>query len=92
MAASDQITLAEIGEIIAEVADIPAESITLETTLSDLGIDSFAFVEIIEVIERRFDLGISDDEYVRSNPMAAIIEVLRSLSDEERAHRAYRTA
>ncbi len=50
---------------IAKTKRIPSESITMDSTFLDLGIDSMDAVEILFELENEFDINIPDDE-VRS--------------------------
>jgi acyl carrier protein len=50
---------------IAATKRIPAESVTIDSTFEQLGIDSMDAVEILFALENEFDINIPDDE-VRS--------------------------
>ena len=47
-----------VAQIIAEQAMVDADSITAETTLEDLGLDSLALVEVVFGIEEAFDISV----------------------------------
>jgi acyl carrier protein len=47
-----------VVEIIAEQAMVEPGSITPETTLDDLGLDSLALVEVVFGIEEAFDISV----------------------------------
>ena len=52
---------------LASVKRIPADTIKLDTSLQDLGIDSLGFVELREQVEKRFSIVISDDDFTPEN-------------------------
>ncbi|MEM7528095.1 MAG: phosphopantetheine-binding protein [Pseudomonadota bacterium] len=54
---SDEVS-ARVVEIIAEQAMVEADTITHETTLEDLGLDSLALVEVVFGIEEAFDISV----------------------------------
>jgi acyl carrier protein len=60
----DQV-LADITEILGDVAGIDRRDITPETSLADLGIDSLTMLEVIVTAEDRFGLLINDDDWPR---------------------------
>ncbi|BEM85518.1 acyl carrier protein (plasmid) [Serratia marcescens] len=56
----------DIANTIADAKDIPVEEITEETTLSELGLDSLDYVEIMVLVKRKFDITINFTKSVRS--------------------------
>ena len=61
MAMTDQEILTGLGEIIDEVAGVPAEEVTPEKSfVDDLDIDSLSMVEIATAAEDRFGVSIPD--------------------------------
>ena len=63
MALSDQEILSGIGEIIEEIAGVPAAEVTPEKSfVDDLDIDSLSMVEIAVAAQDRFGVEIPDDE------------------------------
>ena len=63
MAMTDQEILTGLGEIIDEVAGVPAEEVTPEKSfVDDLDIDSLSMVEIAVQAEDRFGVKIPDDQ------------------------------
>jgi acyl carrier protein len=84
MALTEQEILAGLGEILDEVAGVPADQVTPEKTfIDDLDIDSLSMVEIVVAAQDRFGVEIPDDrlpdlttvqdviDYVRRPPVAA---------------------
>lgn len=63
MAMTDQEILTGLGEIIDEIAGIPADQVTPEKSfVNDLDIDSLSMVEIAVAAQDRFGVEIPDDE------------------------------
>ncbi len=55
-----------------------ADSITQETSLKDLGIDSLDLVELILQVEEKFDLVFEDDELLALKTMGEVSDLIRS--------------
>jgi acyl carrier protein len=77
--------LAGLGEIIEEIADVPADEVTPDKTfVDDLDIDSLSMVEIAVAAQDKFGVEIPDEKlkdlktvqdvinYVESAPAAAV--------------------
>lgn len=63
MAMSQQEILAGLGEIIDEIAGVPAGEVTPEKTfVDDLDIDSLSMVEIAVAAQDKFGVEIPDDQ------------------------------
>ena len=63
MAMSEQEILAGLGEIIDEIAGVPADEVTPDKTfVDDLDIDSLSMVEIAVAAQDKFGVEIPDDE------------------------------
>ena len=54
-----------VRSVIATAKRIPLETVTIDSTFQELGIDSMDGIEILFVLENEFDINIPDDE-VRS--------------------------
>jgi acyl carrier protein len=63
MALSDQEILSGLGDIIEEIAGVPAADVTPEKSfVDDLDIDSLSMVEIAVAAQDKFGVEIPDDE------------------------------
>ena len=63
MAMTDQEILAGLGEIIDEIAGVPADEVTpAKNFVDDLDIDSLSMVEIAVAAQDKFGVEIPDDE------------------------------
>jgi acyl carrier protein len=63
MAMTEQEILSGLGEIIDEIAGVPADEVTPgKTFVDDLDIDSLSMVEIAVAAQDKFGVEIPDDE------------------------------
>jgi len=63
MAMTDEEILTGLGEIVDEVAGVPADQVTAEKTfVDDLDIDSLSMVEIAVAAQDKFGVEIPDDQ------------------------------
>ena len=63
MAMTEQEILAGLGEIVDEIAGVPADQVTPgKSFVDDLDIDSLSMVEIAVAAQDRFGVEIPDDE------------------------------
>ncbi len=63
MAMTEQEILAGLGEIIDEIAGVPADEVTPDKSFADdLDIDSLSMVEIAVAAQDKFGVEIPDDE------------------------------
>jgi acyl carrier protein len=63
MALSDQEILSGLGDIIEEIAGVPAADVTPDKSfVDDLDIDSLSMVEIAVAAQDKFGVEIPDDE------------------------------
>lgn len=53
------------------------DTITLETSLKDLGIDSLDLVEMILQLEEKYDLIFEDDELLALKTMSEVAELIK---------------
>ena len=63
MAMTQEEILTGLGEIIDEVAGVPADQVTPDKSfVDDLDIDSLSMVEVVVAAEERFGVKIPDDD------------------------------
>jgi acyl carrier protein len=61
--ANNEEILATLGELVNDVAGVPADEVVVEKSfVDDLDIDSLAMVEIIVGIEEKFGVTVPDEE------------------------------
>lgn len=64
-------------EIIAETQQIPAESMTAESTFEELGIDSLGGLSIVAELEGTFDVSLPNEEAMMIRTVGQAVESLR---------------
>ena len=62
--------------IVAAVKQVPRESIRLESTFEELGIDSLDRINILFELENEFDIDVPDDEARAITSVQGIVERL----------------
>jgi len=78
MAMTDQEILTGLGDIIDEVAGVPAEEVTPEKSfVDDLDIDSLSMVEIAVAAQDKFGVEIPDDQLKDLTTVQDVIEFVR---------------
>jgi acyl carrier protein len=78
MAMTDQEILTGLGEIIDEVAGVPAAEVTPEKSfVDDLDIDSLSMVEIAVAAQDKFGVEIPDDQLKDLTTVQDVIEFVR---------------
>jgi len=69
-----------VVQALAEQFEVPAETITMETSLvDDLGADSLDVVELIMTLQETFSISISDEDAVKLDTVAKIVDYIESL-------------
>jgi acyl carrier protein len=72
----------KLQKIIAEVLNVDADEITMETTfVDDLGADSLDIFQIIMGIEEEFDIEISNENAESIVSVGDVIEQIKSLAN-----------
>jgi acyl carrier protein len=78
MAMTDQEILTSLGEIIDEVAGVPADQVTPEKSfVDDLDIDSLSMVEIAVAAQDKFGVEIPDDQLKDLKTVQDVIEYVK---------------
>lgn len=68
----------EIINTISEEEDIDKNEITLDSNLYDLGIDSLTSLEILVVLENKYDITIAENRLKNVNSIREIVRVVSS--------------
>ena len=80
MAMTEQEILTGLGEIIDEVAGVPADQVTPEKTfVDDLDIDSLSMVEIAVAAQDKFGVEIPDDQLKDLKTVQDVIDYVRQV-------------
>ena len=78
MVMTDQEILEGLGEIIDEVAGVPADQVTPDKTfVDDLDIDSLSMVEIAVAAQDKFGVEIPDDQLKDLKTVQDVINYVR---------------
>jgi acyl carrier protein len=77
--------VAEIIALIARTQFIAPESISLESTFEELGIDSLSGLAIISEIEKTYQVSIPNEEALMLRNVRQTVECLRGLMPSVRA-------
>lgn len=71
----------KLQKIIAEVLNVDADEITMDTTfVDDLGADSLDIFQIIMGIEEEFDIEISNEDAEKIASVGDVVEQIKSLA------------
>ncbi|MEV7440876.1 acyl carrier protein [Streptomyces sp. NPDC091204] len=77
MTAVQSDTLQVLKEILDEVAGVPAEDISLESSfIDDLGLDSLTIVSVFVLIQRRFGTDVPNAVFDRLTTVGEAVEYL----------------
>lgn len=77
--------LEKLTAIVAETHDIPPESITIDSTFEELGIDSLQGMNIFFAVEEEFDLDIPTEDALGVKSMRDLVTSLEELIAESSA-------
>jgi len=81
MAITQAEILAGLGEIVDEIAGVPADEVTPEKTfVDDLDIDSLAMVEIAVAAQDKFGVEIPDDQLKDLKTVQDVIDYVERAS------------
>ncbi len=76
---SDPITAKVIAAVVS-VKNIPAETVTSESQLTELGFDSLDVINLLFELEEAFNVSIPDDEARRVRTVSDIVAGIRRLT------------
>lgn len=83
-----------VVEIIAKQAKVEPDSLTRETDLSDLGIESFDTIEIVFALEEKFDIEVpfnantEDKSAMAFTKVGDVVDAIQKIVDERAAKAA----
>jgi len=78
---SDAVTQRVIS-VIAKTRKIPPETISLDASLEELGIDSLDGLNLIFELEEEFDISIPDEKVLHMSNVRQIVDGLQKLLSE----------
>jgi acyl carrier protein len=83
MAMTEQEILTGLGEIIDEVAGVPADQVTPEKSfVDDLDIDSLSMVEIAVQTEDKYGVKIPDEDLAGLRTVGDVVAYIQKLEEE----------
>ncbi len=66
----------EVMQIVADIADLPAEQVTPDASLQALGIDSLNGLRVVAEMEKRYGINIPDEAIGRIRSMPDIFALV----------------
>lgn len=69
----------KVINVVARTGHIPLETITLETTFDELGVDSLDTLTIVFALEEEFDINIPDEALREIRTVRQVVEELEKL-------------
>lgn len=77
---NDEQVREEIAKILDEVAEIDPATVRMDSVFgSDLDVDSLLMVEIVVVIEERFDIRVPEDSMHDLRTVADLVKMIQGL-------------
>jgi acyl carrier protein len=71
--------VARVAGVIASMQKIPSESVTLDKTFEELGIDSLDGINIVFNLENEFDINVPDDAVREIKTVRQMVEGVEKL-------------
>jgi acyl carrier protein len=71
-------TRAQLMEIVAEIADVPVETVSPDALLADLDIDSLRGLRIVAAVEKRWGIVVNEDAIGRIRSMGDIFALVET--------------
>lgn len=66
----------ELAHILTENFEVVADDLALDRTLDDLGVDSVATIELIDILQEKFGIKISEEELSNKNTVGQLISTV----------------
>ena len=74
----------ELRTIIAEIAEIESEKITLQSKfVEDLGMDSMMALEVLASIEKKYKLKIPEENLMKMTDLKSIVELVHNFLEKK---------
>jgi acyl carrier protein len=68
----------KIKQAICQVTKVPEKDISIDSLLGDVGVDSFAGIDLVYTLEDTFNIKISDNEMRRIKSVRDVVEIVKS--------------
>lgn len=66
----------ELAHILTENFEVVADDLELDSTLDDLGVDSVATIELIDILQEKYGIKISEEELSNKNTIGQLISTV----------------
>lgn len=67
-----------LSAVLEENFDVIAEDLAPDKTLDDLGVDSVATIELVDILQEKFGIKIADEELTNKNTVDQVVSTLRA--------------
>ena len=78
----------DIINTIAEEGGIDLDLIQQDSDFYDLGVDSLSSLEILAVLEKKYDIRISENDLININSISKIVRLVSSEIDKKKVNNA----
>lgn len=65
-----------LSTVLSQNLDVVAEEIAPQATLDDLGVDSVATIELVDILQEEYGIKIADEELTNKNTVEQVIETV----------------
>jgi acyl carrier protein len=65
-----------LSVVLSENFEVVAEDIAPDVTLDDLGVDSVATIELVDILQDEFRIKIADEELTNKNTVEQVLETV----------------
>lgn len=65
-----------VSTVLRQSFDVVAEEIPADATLDDLGVDSVAAIELVDILKEEFKVSIDDDELTNKNTVGQVVDTV----------------
>lgn len=65
-----------VSTVLRQSFDVAAEEIPADATLDDLGVDSVAAIELVDILKEEFKVAIDDDELTNKNTVGQVVDTV----------------
>ena len=77
----------EIKHLVAQIGEVPVETVALDVDFITLGIDSLASLTLVAAAEKRFGIKIPEEQLGRIRNIRDILEFAPQVAKKEQAKR-----
>ena len=65
-----------LADLLSENFDVVPEEFAKESTLDTLGVDSVATIELVDILQEKFGIRITDEELTNKNTVEQVIDTV----------------